>query len=425
MLFGIPLPPSFIDRLAQLGHTLGPGSIGLLIDNEAQLDALPKFREIAGFGPYVTFKIDTGYHRAGIPPTEQDLSDLVTKTVDAENRGLCKIHGVYSHSGHSYAAKSPEEGMSYLLEEIQRLSSGALIVKNLLAEEKDEPRRMILSVGATPSSSSALNLLGPSTSHNGSPTAQQLRQTLSSVLAQGLSVELHAGNYPFLDLQQMHTQAAPSSIVSSANATSDQQQQQQQQSTLISPKDISFSLLAEVASIYPSRSPPQALIAAGSLALGREPCPGYEGWGMLSDWNLSSSVTSASGPASNDPRTPTPAEPRFSGWEVCKVSQEHGILQASGAGSEEMKGIMERSSGGGGGGEGKVQGMEEGMPFRVGQKVRVWPNHACIAAAGFGFYVVVDSSDKDGGVEGRGQEQGKERGKGERVVDVWVRCRGW
>lgn len=346
-----------------------------MIDNEVQLECLRPFREIAGFGPYVIFKIDTGYHRAGLPPAQGGLEDLVRKTVAAESQGLCKIHGVYSHSGHSYAATSPEDGMSYLLEEIQRLGEAATNVKQITSEEK-EPRRMVMSVGATPSSSSVLNLLGPPTAHNTSQTATELRKTLSDVLEKGLSVELHAGNYPFLDLQQLHTQAATSAF----NLGETQ--------NLISPKDISFSILAEVASTYPHRSPPQALVAAGCLALGREPCPGYSGWGMLSDWGLSRNQDAHAGRGEVS-----------SGWEVYKVSQEHGILQAS-IGTQ-IQAIAEKTGG-------KIERLGT-MPFAVGQKIRIWPNHACIAAAGFGFYAVVDSSREDP----------------DRVVDIWVRCRGW
>ena len=70
-----------------------------------------------------------------------------------------------------------------------------------------------------------------------------------------------------------------------------------------------------------------------------------------------------------------------SGWRVAKVSQEHGILRAE----------------------------KEASDLKVGQTVRIWPNHACVAGAGFPFYTVVDSA-----VEG-----------GKRVVDVRARCNGW
>ena len=264
--------------------------------------------------------------------------------------------------------------MSYLLEEIQRLSQGASIVKSLFPDEKVE-RRMIMSVGATPSSSSVVNLLGPPTKHNQSPIAVKLRETVNDVLSKGLSIELHAGNYPFLDLQQVYTQAKPSVFTDSGSPP------------LLNTKDIAFSILAEVASVYPDRTPPQALIAAGCLALGREPCPGYSGWGMLSDWGIS--------PLKNGQRGNGKA---YSGWEVVKVSQEHGILQAS-AGSR-VQGVTEMA---------RSVDRFPTMPFAVGQQVRIWPNHSCVAAASFGFYAVVDSSMENP----------------DTVVDVWVRCRGW
>lgn len=80
-------------------------------------------------------------------------------------------------------------------------------------------------------------------------------------------------------------------------------------------------------------------------------------------------------------------ESERAGWIVGRTSQEHGILTWEG--EEEAMG---------------------GRELEVGRKVLLWPNHACIAGAGFGWYLVVDS-------EGEGQ--------GNVVVDVWARCRGW
>lgn len=60
--------------------------------------------------------------------------------------------------------------------------------------------------------------------------------------------------------------------------------------------------------------------------------------------------------------------------------------------------------GGGIGGGGR--GIEVLEP---GQKIRIWSNHACITSSGFGWYLVVDGGDGDG----------------DRVVDIWVRFRGW
>ena len=141
--------------------------------------------------------------------------------------------------------------------------------------------------------------------------------------------------------------------------------------------DLAFTILAEVASLYPGRGPngsPEALVGAGCIALGREPCKAYDGWGILSPWNRKGlGEIGAEGPE------------MYQGWCVGRVSQEHGILVCPG-------------------------GKEAGEELEVGQKVRIWPNHACIAGAGFGWYLVVDS-----GLDGREDE----------IVDVWPRWRGW
>jgi D-serine deaminase-like pyridoxal phosphate-dependent protein len=47
--------------------------------------------------------------------------------------------------------------------------------------------------------------------------------------------------------------------------------------------------------------------------------------------------------------------------------------------------------------------------LRVGQVIKIYPNHACVTGAYYGWYFVVDS-DLDG--------------EAAKVVDVWVRARG-
>lgn len=73
------------------------------------------------------------------------------------------------------------------------------------------------------------------------------------------------------------------------------------------------------------------------------------------------------------------------GWQVGRISQEHGILVWKGEKEDEVK-------------------------LEFGQRVRVWPNHSCIAGAGYKHYLVVDS---------------RRVGKEDEVVDVWERWNGW
>jgi D-serine deaminase-like pyridoxal phosphate-dependent protein len=184
---------------------------------------------------------------------------------------------------------------------------------------------------------------------------------LADLKSAGFALEVHAGVYPTLDLQQLATHA--------------------REESLLTHSDIAITVLAEVVSLYPGRGQlgtTEALVTAGSLALGREPVQGgkdYPGWGIVAPWNgyRGYTVPGADFPAVSG------------GWQVGRISQEHGILTWVGS-------------------------KEEEIPLQIGQKVRIWPNHACIAGAGFGYYLVVDS-----------RRQGKE----DEVIDVWTRARGW
>jgi D-serine deaminase-like pyridoxal phosphate-dependent protein len=111
--------------------------------------------------------------------------------------------------------------------------------------------------------------------------------------------------------------------------------------------DIALSVMASVIGHYPHRN--QLLIDAGALALSKDisaqefmPKAGY---GFIKD-------------------APVPD------LAVVACSQEHGFVQA-----------------------------DAPLPWDklpIGSKVRVWPNHACITAAAYDCYHVVDSEESDG-----------------------------
>lgn len=365
-----------------MGHRLGPGSISVLLDHPAQLDYIPSFREISSFKLGVYIKIDTGYHRAGVVTTSSEFVTIVRRIFDElEPTGCAELHGLYSHAGHSYGGDSRSAAMSLLTEEIQGLEGAVHLVREISGCGEAEPSRSFnLSVGATPTTSSIQNLLDERNGHDLTlpDQSQRLKACIDRVQSQD-RLELHAGVYPLLDLQQIATQASPSAALTSLSISSSPSP-----STLppcaLSTSDIGLTILAEIASLYPNRSPPEALIAAGSLALGREPCKSYQGWGIVSEWGFASSSSVDRGA-------------RPSGWQVGRISQEHGILTTAAHGEAE---------------DGRQAGTGEVV---VGQKVRIWPNHACVAGAGFGWYVVVDSSLP----EHRRDE----------IVDIWVRWRGW
>jgi len=124
--------------------------------------------------------------------------------------------------------------------------------------------------------------------------------------------------------------------------------------------DLALSVLASVIGHYPHRN--QLLIDAGALALSKD----------ISAQEFQPKVgfgTIADAPSKD--------------MAVVECSQEHGFV-----------------------------GSSDPIPYGnlpIGSRVRVWPNHACITAAAYDRYYVVDS-DLDGGKS---------------VVDVYDRINGW
>ncbi len=355
VLYGIPLPPSQVHRLAHLGEKLGPKSISILVDDISQLPAANVFRSIAGFPLHIFIKVDTGYHRAGIPVGTEAFQGLVKRVFELESDKTGVLAGFYSHAGHSYGGDSAIGAMETLVEEIAGLEKAAAEAISLHCLTSTVPR-YILSVGASPTTTSIEYLH----KDDNTPIAKKLISIIERV-QKACSLELHAGVYPFLDMQQLATHASPS-------AAADRNGRQGP----IGLPDMALTILVEVASVYSSREKPEALVAAGTLALGREPCKSYDGWGIVSDWGWGWD-TKTSG---------------RSVWKIGRISQEHCVL------TEDIDINKEAQTG-----------------LQVGQKLRIFPNHACVASAGFSWYLIVDSSSV------------KERQ--DVIVDVWVRCRGW
>lgn len=318
-----------------------------MIDHRAQIDQLHQFRSITNFPVGVFLKIDTGYHRAGLPPTFLNKNGLVESVIEAEQSGIVELLGLYSHSSLSYAATTPEEAMTHLVSEIKGCKDALRMHADLLLQDKR--REMVISVGATPQILSSRHLLLPN--GNKSPEAAALREALrvQETSSAKIKIEFHAGVYPLLDMQQFSTNASGSASLPNTSLET----------------EIAISILAEVCSVYNDgeRTKPEALLAAGTLALGREPCASYSGWGVVSSWRT---------------------EALDNRLIVARISQEHAIVSYESA-------------------------ADEKIPLSVGQAIKIFPNHACVAGAFYNHYFVVDS-DIDPGA-----------GK---IVDVWVRAKG-
>ncbi|KAG9502501.1 hypothetical protein J7337_005329 [Fusarium musae] len=274
-LYGLPVYPGMLPRLVELRKSL---RIMLMVDNEQQvkfLEESPSSKQ-----PWDVFiKLDVGSRRAGVEANSAALNRLVER---AQKSSAISIYGFYCHAGHSYGGRSRDEAEKTLNIEV----SSVLAAAKLLPSD----HQLVISVGSTP------------TAH--------VVESLKASMPDNIKLELHAGNFPCNDLQQVST-------------------------GLVTETQQSVSVAAEVCSVYPERN--EALVNAGVIALSRE-ASAFSGFGRV---------------------VGSPA------WGVVRLSQEHGILGTS-------------------------EGRKVDEDYKVGQKVQLWCNHACIAAAAFYVYYVVD-----------------------------------
>lgn len=360
----MPIARNALSRLAAVAQALGPDSVSILLDDPDQVPIAEELSALSSTRPHAYIKVDMGGRRAGLMTDSSRFLDLVDAALEAHRRRSILLAGLYSHAGHSYAGNSPAAAAKMMKDEIGAMLRGAnRICAHAGGKAISDLLPLVVSAGASPTALSVQNLAQKdgkeeSDAELGAEMAS-LAELVASVREQGHSVEVHAGVYPTLDLQQLAAHSLSSSRLSW--------------------RDLGLTVLAEVHAIYPGRGDggtTEALIGAGGLALGREFCKAYEGMAMVTPWGRQKM------------EMPTCEVEQFEGWIVGRFSQEHGILTWRG-------------------GEAAKQDS-----LKVGQRVRLWPNHACITSSHFGWYFVVDGDDA--GADG-----------GDVVVDIWTRAKGW
>lgn len=264
MLFSLPVVPSRLCELYQLSTKVP--KLRLMLDNADQIDLLIAFNKNNGISKKwsLFIKINMGTNRAGLvndsDTLDKTLAKLTSKADDVKSN--LEIYGFYCHAGHSYSSDSEAKAKDFLIEEIQHANKAALKAQQL----DNTLDNLQISVGATPTAHASEIL-----------TIDELHACLGTKLAGNL--ELHAGNYPFCDLQQVATGC-------------------------VTHDDVSCKVLAEVVSTYEARgnnSPGEQLVNAGVIAMAREfgPLPGH------------GRIISPKG---------------YENWIIGRLSQEHGIL---------------------------------------------------------------------------------------------------
>ncbi|KAJ3511409.1 hypothetical protein NLJ89_g4113 [Agrocybe chaxingu] len=310
ILYGLPVAPNKIEDLSALRRELDKygGIVRLLVDHPDQVKFLEEFEAKQGAPTRC---------RAGLSPASKEFIFLVRAILKSPATSL---HGFYGHAGNAYGSTSLPEASLYLSGEVESVNAAAKNALEIISQLDVEPsvtNPFVLSVGSTPTAHAA-----------SAETRNALSQVLNGVL------ELHAGNYPMLDLQQQHT-------------------------ALIDHARISQRVRATVISYYSGRGvggTDEAMIDAGGIAFSKDTGP-----------------SEVFGEVIGRP------------WVLSRISQEHGILTRSTL----------------------TSANEE--PLKLGTIVDVIGQHACMIAAAYPWYYVVDPDVDDG----------------KTVVDIWVPWKGW
>ncbi len=166
-----------IDEINELANRI---TLNLLVENiETSAFLAENLKTKVG----VFIKIDVGYHRTGINPSDTDLIDNILEIVNSSS--LLAFKGFLSHAGHTYKCKS--------IDEIKTVHDGAVkVMQDLKDIYLCRYPQLVVSLGDTPGCSIADNFSGVD--------------------------EMRPGNFVFYDLMQYQLGACPISQIAVALA---------------------------------------------------------------------------------------------------------------------------------------------------------------------------------------------------------------
>ena len=221
--YAVPIAPEKLARAAELGRRIE--RLNVLVDSEVALRAVDEFYRAQNVVFDVFLKVDCGYHRAGVDPENPDSERLANALSTSE---AVRFHGLLTHAGHSYSARSVEEIRRIAAEETASLTRFRALLGNDM---------LVRSVGSTP--------------------------TLSVQESFSECDEVRPGNYVFYDAFQ--------AAVGSCRL-----------------EDCAVSVLTTVVGSYPERN--AMIVDAGALALSKDLGPDHLeprfGYGVVCDTSL-------------------------------------------------------------------------------------------------------------------------------------------
>ncbi|KZT65587.1 hypothetical protein DAEQUDRAFT_731285 [Daedalea quercina L-15889] len=262
ILYGLPVALNKVQDLSSLWDEIEPHGavVRLLVDHPDQVKFLEAFGKsrVQPRQWSVFIKVDCGSKRAGLvanTPAFQELLQVAFSSL------AISVHGFYTHGSKSYASTSASEASYHLTAELDAVNTAAGVALEFLKNNPNlaaPSKPFVIAAGSTPSAHVAT-----------AEARAQIKAHLNGIL------EIHAGNYPLLDLQQVNT-------------------------SLVDQRRVAQRVLATVVSCYPGRGKDgtdEALCDAGAIAMSKDtgPRPGF-------------------GEVLGKP------------WSLGRVSQEHGVL---------------------------------------------------------------------------------------------------
>lgn len=241
------------------------GHFRMHCDSLDQIELLKKFdKKHPGNAPWsVIVKMDAGTARAGI--MDETYLAKVLESINATDN--VELYGFYAHSGHSYNCNSFEETEDALIGELETVKKGLDVLATSVPSI--DLSKLVVSVGATPTLHSLEHHVFEKTNAKIVEIIKEIKST----------VEFHAGNYVFCDLQQVSTGC-------------------------VSKDQVAGAVVGSVISQYPGRKNDlgELLCNVGVICMSREVSRKHPGFGRVI------------------------ADEQYGEWFMERMSQEHGIL---------------------------------------------------------------------------------------------------
>lgn len=266
-------------RLEILKKLRGSSEVIVSVDSDEHISIL-EATGIAG-KIRVRIEIDSGHHRCGLPPGKP-VVDLARRVAASP---CLVLDGVFTHAGHVYGAKTPDERLMISEAEGRAVVSAAKMIRDAGIACHNA------SVGSTPT--------------------WRVSGTIPGV------TEARPGNYVYNDAIQVGLGVAK-------------------------PEDCAFTVLTTVVAVYDDRF----VVDAGSKAMGLD--KGAHGIDLLKGYGI---LLTPDGKVARD-------------WMLSRLSEEHGIAQIAPAVCSP----------------------------RIGDTLRIIPNHSCAAANMYSSIYITDDT---------------------------------